>query len=259
MPDPRSRLSRPATLAVVGAVTFCAGLLAGAPADLLAPALASAGLKCRTLEGTVWAGTALGLSAGSLRIDRLQWRLAPTGLLRARLQADLVATLGGDGFANGTVAVGPGGVAVRDVTAAASPGALLPAAAALGPAAQLQLKVEAVDWRDGWISSAIGRAEVVEAEVAFGAAAAGMPRSSFAISVDAPAVAAGEPLVGTLRDTGGPLELSGTVTLKPSLEYAIDGVARARPGAPPALTQGLALLGPPDPAGRHAISFAGSL
>jgi hypothetical protein len=259
MPEPLSRLFRPATLTVVGAVTFCAGLLAGAPADLLAPALAASGLQARSLEGTVWSGSALGLSAGDLRIDRLQWRLAPTGLLRARLQADLEATLGGNGFANGTVAVGPGGVAVRDVTAAAPLRALVPAAAALGPGAQLQLKVEAVDWRDGWIAAAVGRAEVVEADIAFGAAAAGMPRASFAVSIDAPAVAAGEPVTGELRDTGGPLELSGTVTLKPPLEYAIDGVAKARPGAPPALAQGLALLGPPDPAGRHAISFAGSL
>lgn len=259
MAPPLSPLFRPATLAAVGAATFGLGLLAGAPAALLAPALAASGLQARSLEGTVWSGSALGLSAGSLRIDRLQWRLAPTGLLRARLQADLEATLAGDGFASGTVAMGPGGVAVRDVTGAAPLRALVPAAAALGPAAQLQLKVEALDWRDGWIAAAVGRAEVVDADVAFGAAAAAMPRASFAVSFAAPEVAAGEPVAAELRDTGGPLELAGTITLKPPLEYAIEGVAKARPGAPPALAQGLALLGPPDPAGRHAISFAGSL
>jgi hypothetical protein len=135
---------------------------------------------------------------------------------------------------------------------------LIPAAATLGPAAQLQVRIDAMDWRAGWIAAAVGRAEVVDAEVGFGAVP-GNARASFALAVDAPEVGPDEPVAADLRDTGGPLEVAGTLTLKPTLEYTIEGVAKARPGAPPALAQGLALLGPPDAEGRHAISFAGTL
>jgi hypothetical protein len=252
-------LSRSTWLVVAGGATFLVGLVAGAPASLLAPLLGSAGVKAGSLQGTLWSGEAERLTAGPLRVERLRWQLAPGQLLLVRLQAEVEATLAGEGFATGTVAVGPGSLGLRDATIAGPLAALLPAGAALGPSAQLRLRVAELDWRNDWVATAMGTAEVVDVDAGFGMLPPGTAPGSYTVSFATPELAPGEPLTGELRDTGGPLELVGTIVLTPPLQYTINATAKARPDAPPDLVRGLTMLGPPDPDGRHAISFAGTL
>jgi hypothetical protein len=256
---PIPRLTRVRILVVAGIATFLAGLVAGAPAALLAPLLAAGGVQAGSLRGTLWSGEVLRLTAGSLRVERLRWQLSPAYLLLARLQAEVDATLAGDGFANGTLSVRPGGLGLRGVTIAGPLAALLPAGAALGAAAELRVRVEAFDWRNDWVAAAVATAEVVGVDAGFGAIAGGTPPGSYTVTFAVPELAPGEPLTGDLRDTGGPLEVVGTIALAPPLQYTIEATAKARPDAPPDLVRGLTLLGPPDGAGRHAISFAGTL
>jgi hypothetical protein len=252
-------LSRSTWLLVVGGATFLGGLVVGAPASLLAPLLGSAGVQAGSLQGTLWSGEAARLTAGPLRVERVRWQLAPGRLLVARLQADVEATLAGDGFATGTLAVGPGSLALRDATIAGPLAALLPAAAALGASAQLRLRVDAFDWQNDWVTAAVATAEVIDVDAGFGMLPPGASPGSYTVTFATPELAPGQPLGGELRDTGGPLEVVGTIELKPPLQYTINATAKARPDAPPDLVRGLTMLGPPDPAGRHAISFAGTL
>jgi hypothetical protein len=63
---------------------------------------------------------------------------------------------------------------------------------------------------------------------------------------------------GELSDAGGPLAISGTVTLGKDGQYEIEGTAAGREGAPPDLVQVLELLGPPDSTGRRPFSVAGT-
>jgi hypothetical protein len=64
---------------------------------------------------------------------------------------------------------------------------------------------------------------------------------------------------GTLQDAGGPLAVSGDLTLRPDKTYELTGFVTARPGAPEELKDAFAFLGPPDQAGRRAFQIAGSL
>jgi hypothetical protein len=68
----------------------------------------------------------------------------------------------------------------------------------------------------------------------------------------------GTPLTGVLKDTGGPLEVAGTVKITPPRSYELTGTAKPRPEAPPELRNALQMLGPATPDGSHALSLAGS-
>jgi hypothetical protein len=65
-------------------------------------------------------------------------------------------------------------------------------------------------------------------------------------------------MIGTLRDLGGPLILSGQLQLRRDGSYELDGNIALRDASSADLQQVLNLLGPPDAAGRHALSFAGT-
>lgn len=254
-----ARWPRGTWLAIAGGTTFVVAMVTGAPAALLAKPLASAGIATRALRGTVWGGEADGVVALGIRIDRLRWKLAPAALVTGRLAATVDARLPDDGFAEGRVTVGAGGVALADFSGAAPLAALGPATAAFGGSGDVRVRLERVEWRDGWLAAAVGTVEAANVDTTFGAVPGGSgPGGGFAVRFDAPEVAPGDPVTGAVTDTGGPLELAATLTLTPPGSYRIDGTARARPGAPPALASGLRLLGPDDGRGGHAVSLEGS-
>jgi hypothetical protein len=74
-----------------------------------------------------------------------------------------------------------------------------------------------------------------------------------------PTAPAGDaPMLGTLRDLGGPLLLAGQLQLRRDGNYELDGTVAPRDTANADLQNALNVLGPPDAAGRHAVSFAGT-
>jgi general secretion pathway protein N len=254
-----ARWPRSTWLAVAGGTTFLVAVVAGAPAALLAQPLANAGVATRAVRGTLWRGEADGVVVLGIRIDRLRWALAPAALVTGRLAASVDARLPDNGFAEGRVTVGAGGLALADFTGAAPLAALGPATAALGASGDVRLRLERVEWRDGWFVAAVGSVEAANVDTTFGAVPGGSgPGGGFAVRFDAPEVPPGDPVTGAVTDTGGPLELAATLTLNPPGTYRIEGTARARPGAPPALASGLRLLGPDDGRGGHAVSLEGS-
>ena len=61
-------------------------------------------------------------------------------------------------------------------------------------------------------------------------------------------------LTGQLRDTGGPLDVAGTLTLTPAPGYLLSGTVATRPEASPTLVRQIAFLGSPDAAGRRSFA-----
>ena len=61
-------------------------------------------------------------------------------------------------------------------------------------------------------------------------------------------------LTGQLRDRGGPLEVTGVVTLTPAPGYLLNGAVLTRPSASPELLRQIAFLGPADAAGRRQFA-----
>ncbi|WP_161966178.1 type II secretion system protein N [Steroidobacter cummioxidans] len=83
-------------------------------------------------------------------------------------------------------------------------------------------------------------------------------RQLIAIAFD-PAASTSEVLKGALSDAGdGPLEVTGTIQLKPDGSYLVETLVAARPDAPRDLLQTLEFLGPPDAQGRRPYTTEGT-
>ena len=68
----------------------------------------------------------------------------------------------------------------------------------------------------------------------------------------------GGPLVGKLRDLGGPFAVEGTITLAPPRNYVVEGLITGRTADAERLVREITLGATPDAAGRSAFSFEGS-
>lgn len=239
-----------------GAASFLVFLVTGAPATLLGPVLGAAGMEASGLTGTVWAGEARAVQAGALGLDEVRWRTHPSRLLLGQLAADVAGNMP-DGFLSGSVAVHANGdLVLRELQAATPLAGLVPGTA---PGSQASLQMAELGLADGWITTARGTVRLAGINLEI-PGTQGNPGTtgSFEVSFDAPEVSPEAPLTGMLTDTGGPLEFAGTVVLTPPRNYELSGKARARPGAPSALVDGLRMAGPRDGEGRHEVSLAGS-
>ncbi len=75
-----------------------------------------------------------------------------------------------------------------------------------------------------------------------------------------PAASTAEVLKGAISDAGdGPLQVNGTIQLKPDRSYAVEAMIAARPDAPRNLVQALEFLGPPDAQGRRQFNTEGTM
>ncbi|UCG74177.1 MAG: type II secretion system protein N [Chromatiales bacterium] len=245
----------------LAAAVFLVFVVASAPASLLAR-LAPAAVQLNGVQGTLWAGEASSVRAGTVSLGRTSWQLAPWQLLLGRLAGDLETTLPG-GFARGEFAIGLGGTLRLNDFSATSPVASIVAATGMGlPVSDGQVVVEltALAISDGWPERAIGEIRVGDVPLVF---RNGQPvqdqLASFELRFDADEVPDTGPLEGTLTDRGGPLEVTGLLQLTPPTNYELTGRAKARAGAPPEMQQALVLLGPESPDGGRDFSFAGSL
>ena len=68
------------------------------------------------------------------------------------------------------------------------------------------------------------------------------------------------PINATFSDTGGPLEVSGTLAVNAARAYFLDGSVKPRADAPQELVDGLNVIASdPDPEGRRRLMLNGSL
>jgi hypothetical protein len=205
------------------------------------------------VQGTVWHGrAALGTIAG-LPVSELTWDLKPGGLVLGRLGADMTTRLA-DGFVEASAVASGDRVVLTDLrgtTRLSSLTALVPLGSVDG---LVTWQMERLELVDEWPVRAIGRLRVATlSAVALGLDNLGDYQLDFADQ------AAGDGISGVLKDTGGPLAVSGSLSLMPNREYSINGRVTARPGASPALTNGLGLLGGPAPDGSREFGFSGTL
>ena len=64
----------------------------------------------------------------------------------------------------------------------------------------------------------------------------------------------------TFNDTGGPLEVTGTLALNAARGYVLDGLIKPRADAPQELVDGLKIMtADPDAEGRRRLMLSGSL
>jgi general secretion pathway protein N len=234
------------------ALTVLARLPAGLVASLLAPTL-----LCESPSGTIWGGSCAVLRSGALTLSDVHWSTHPAGLLRARLILDLVSR---DPRALGRTRLTAhidGELEIEGLEARLpleNGLSLLPA----GWSGSLELAIERAVVRHGQLSALQGRARLLQLRSVQPPADLG----SIELDVPAPAGDASDgarPIVGSLRDIGGPLSLQGQAQLSSDGAYEISGTVAPRSGASPDLKQALQLLGAPDAQGRYAFTLAGTM
>lgn len=243
-------------LVALGVGAYLVFAVATLPASLVTSRLGPMGVNTAGVEGTVWKGRAQVVQVANSNLGSVSWDLHVLALFTARLQADVQLTRI-DGFARGVVTASPSGnVRLRNVTASLPLAALPAGGLPRGWAGTLNLKLADLAVEKGWPTVVNGTVEVVDL--------IGPPRKpanigSYKLTFPDPNAKNVEGLAGALVDTAGPLQISGTLLLKPDRSYQIDGLVATRPTTPRDVADALQILGPPDAQGRREFSMAGTM
>ena len=200
------------------------------------------------VSGTVWAGRAALASIGGLPMRDLEWDLKALPLLIGRASGHLSGRLA-DGFVDASAAAAWRTLNLSDLELATSLdtlGVWLPLQGARG---SVSVNLEELTLRNNWPMSIVGSVRVGQLEVpplVPGGNAALVPLGGYELTNFA---LAERRLAAQLRDTGGPLEVSGTVALTlqtaGSLRGAVpsfDGRVRERADLPAELREPLEFL-----------------
>lgn len=211
-----------------------------------------ADIVCESPDGSPWAGRCGALivmqRAKPVNLGALSWSWRPWRLLRARLAFDLTLRREAD-VLTALVQLTPSRSLEVLQLAGQAPLELV-LAGTVPPGWTGRLAFEDVRLRvlsDGRLQAADGQLQLHALQ-----SPRGERWGSFALQV--PRMSGGGLAPGALRTIDGPLQVQGTLQLQPDQSWQLD----ARIGSQdPTLTEGLAVLGPPDAAGLRALSVAG--
>jgi general secretion pathway protein N len=234
------------------AAAFLVTLIVRLPAAWAARLLPAA-VQCQGPDGTLWQGSCAALRTTDVSLTDVHWVLQPLALLSGRLALELQSD---DARASGNARVM---VRIGGDLDVESLHARLPLAGGLTPLppgwnGELSLAIDQASVRAHRLTALKGTitAEGLRRE------RPALDLGSFELTFPGtPAPAA--PMIGTLRDLGGPLSLQGQLRLAPDGAYELAGTLAARDRSNTDLQQLLQMLGPPDAAGAHAFSIAGTL
>lgn len=238
---------RPALL--LAAAGFLLAVVATLPLRWLVPLL-PATLECAAPTGSVWSGQCAALRLGPNALGTTTWSVRPLELLRGRLGADISLQQPGLSL-RAIVAVSPTGtLSARDLSGEVQLGYAFVERLAPNLRGRLALNLSEVVVRNRWVRSLRGDIVVDGLQQTHPQALA---LGSYRIQFDAPPDAAGR-LVGKLQDSGGPLDVSGTLALLAEPGYELTGSVATRADAPQVLADQIRFLGSPDAAGRRQFA-----
>lgn len=253
------------------AVAALAALAAQWPAaHALKRLSAGSGVAFGGIEGTVWKGTAARTRYHDLALGRLRWNLSPASLLRLSPSAE-VQIEGSELAARFTVErPRGGGLEFHDLSARLPAGWLQRVLNEpyLSLAGQIRFELDRVGiGADGRLRALDGRASWDEARASIVTSLRPGSGSSRPVDADLSAelgslavdwrTESTGVMLGSLTDSGGPLQLNGEVTVTAD-HYRIDARLAAR-GEAPALRQALELLGRADAAGWVRLRIGGPM
>jgi general secretion pathway protein N len=226
------------------------------PAGVALAPFKSSGVEAAGVSGTAWKGHAQVLQVQGTRLGGIEWDLHLLSLFTGRLSAAVKLTRI-DGYAQAEMTLKPGGsMSFKDLNASLPLSALPSNVIPGGWAGMLNLRLAGLVVENSWPRSADGTLEAVNIT---GPARQPVNMGSYKITFPATQAAPADTLAGALTDTGGPLQVTGTVQLKPDRSYLVEGQIATRADAPRDVVNALQYLGPADAQGRRPFSFAGTL
>jgi general secretion pathway protein N len=238
-------------LATLGIVAFVALGLITLPAKVVLSRLGSYGVQAGGVTGPVWNGTAQVLQVRGANLGRVNWKLHALPLFIGRLSIDLRATRS-DGSVQTSLTASPSRLRFADLRASLPLSSFPPGTIPGGWAGMLVLQLEKLELANGWPTAASGTVEVVDV---IGPANRQINMGRYKVTFPADAPAAVDGVVGALSDTGGPLQVSGTVHLKNDRTFLAEGLVAARPDAPQEVARSIQYIGSPDAQGRRPFSI----
>jgi hypothetical protein len=244
-------MSAKSAIALVVAA-FVLTLIVRLPATLLSPLL-PASVQCQAADGTLWRGSCAELRTANITLSDVHWTLHPLSLLRARLALDVQS---GDTRASGSARLVMhlnGDLEVEELKA------MLPVQGGLTPlpagwSGDLALAIDSASVHDRHLVAVQGTVIARGLRSERPATDLGSIELEFPPPPPPPA-----PMIGTVRDLGGPLSIRAQLKLARDGSYELDGTVAPHNAADPQLQQMLQLLGPADASGGHEISMAGTL
>jgi general secretion pathway protein N len=229
------------------------------PASLLEGTLEKRGVQAASLQGSVWSGTARGLSWRGAVIGDLSWQLSPFAVLLARAAGHAVLERA-DGRVETDFELRPSGrFTLREAKLAMPVAAFdtLPLGMPSGWQGQASARIEELVLEQGWPN-------VLRGELDMDQLVAPPPRStgigSYHVVFPDPGFTASDATLSAgVSDKEGPFSVSGRLTVSRDRSFLLEGTLAPRGEVPPAMERSLALLGPADENGRRPFSVSGTL
>ena len=246
-------------LITLGACVFAVFLVSQLPARLLFIAIPDTVAQGFGAEGTIWNGKVRIINVAGLQLRNTEWNLAVSRLLLGQLAMNYKTRWGG-GFAEGFAAASiTGNLSFADTLASLNVAALSPLLNMPRLGGQLSLNLKQLELVDNWPRSINGELEIRNLSAQLLESGQTDMIGNLAVSFDGTTNVDETGVTGILRDTGGPLELDGTIVLSAPSAYEINTRVRARPDAPKSTRDSLRFLGAPESDGRYIFNLAGSI
>jgi hypothetical protein len=233
--------------------------IATLPASLLAGTLEKRGIQSTGLQGSIWSGSARGLSWRSAVLGDLSWSLSPLSALLARAAGHAVLERPDGRVETDFEIRSSGRVSLRNAVLSLPVAAFdaLPLGMPSGWRGQASARIEELVLEQGWPS-------VLRGEMDMAGLVAPPPRSAdigsyHVVFPDPGHTDGGDTLSAGVTDKEGPFSVSGRLTLTRDREFLLEGTLAPRGQVPPAMERSLALLGPADESGRRPFSVSGTL
>jgi len=243
----------------LGAGVYVAFTLSLFPAATAYRWFAPDSLSLAGIQGTIWSGRAELGSVGALPLHDLQWEVRALPLLIGRLSTQFQARLA-DGLVSAALAATAGRVRFSELRASTSLPALRGVLPVQGMEGLASVSLSKLQLERGWPTDMAGELRLAQLEVEPLAPTGQpglIPLGDYEVVFTE---TGGQGLAASFRDTGGPLEVSGTLVVSVAREYTLDGLVKTRSDAPDALVQGLAIMtSEPDASGRRRLTLTGTL
>jgi general secretion pathway protein N len=246
-------------LITLGAACFCVFVLTMLPARFVFAVFMPDSVQGFGVEGSIWNGSARIINVAGQQLRNTEWDLALSRLALGQLGGDF-KTRWGSGFAEGFGSISiTGTIRLSDAMASFDVAMLNSLLGIPKIGGQISLQIQNLEVADNWPQQFSGSGEIRNLSSPLMGSGAADLIGNVAVEFDTATETDVQTITGQIHDTGGPLELKGTVLLTPPGNYDLSTRIKARADAPKALQENLKYLGSPESDGSYIFKLAGSI
>jgi general secretion pathway protein N len=252
-----AQLSQRTRLIISGTVAVLIFILILAPATLVISALPGASIGASGVSGSLWNGSAQRISINGFSVNATRWTIKPLALLAGALELRLLTSWPGGEFEGDLSARITGLLQIKDASVFASLNELSETVG-MPASGQLSLNIESLAIKNNWPTQVVGSLNLSGLTTVQPGSNIPIILGNYAVVFTNKIVNDDKPIIGTITDNGGPLELSGQVTLTAPNQYLLETKIKPQANAAANLKQALKFIAPTDNRGAHDFKLNGS-